>query len=153
MSSTPLLEGRVGRDPLEVLRDENRRLDEALRLERNRNAAIEAGARELRLILRPLYLSLQKLYGELEMMGVADGLDRTPAAGGHDSEFWERTKRRLGGTMAQIVEVLVGHPGMTTSAVSAASHCRLTTASTLLSRLKAQNLVQKKGNLWVLNSQ
>ena len=139
---------------IERLTSLNHRLDEALRLERNKTAAIEAGSRELRQILLPLFNAMKRIYGELDLMGIADALDPTPgASSGNRNEFWERTKARVGGKMADIIDVLMGHPGMTTTAVAKAAGCRVTTASTLLSRLKGQNLTMKKGSLWVLNSQ
>lgn len=155
-ANTPLLEGRVAPSPageIQRLQKINEQLSEALRHERNKNAAIEAGARELRLVLRPLFDAMKRIYGELDMMGIPDALDQSPvSAAPANAAFWEKWKQKLGGVQAEIIDVLMGHPGMTTSAVAKAAHCRDSTASTLLTRLKQQNLLEKRGNTWVLKS-
>ena len=100
-------------------------------------------------LLGPTYRALQAALGEIDMPGVTQAPSSAATVG---NDFWERTKARLGGTMSDIVDILLGHPGMTTTAVATAAHCRMSTASTLLSRMKGQNLVEKKGQLWVLKS-
>jgi hypothetical protein len=161
------MKGGANDDELRQLRQENRKLDEALRGVRNElgqaiadKENLERSIRALRNQLSPLHRYLRALFGEIELAVGEEEFSQptasterpaaSPSAG--NSDFWEKWKQKLGGKQADILDALMGHPGMTSTAVSKAAACRNTTASTLLSRLNGMGLVEKNGGLWRLKS-
>lgn len=161
------MKGGASDEELRQLRQENRKLDEALRAVRNElgqaiadKENLERSIRALRNQLSPLHRFLRALFGEIELaVGQEDSAQPTVNAprnenssGGDNSAFWERWKQKLGGKQADIIDALMGHPGMTTTAVAKSAGCRMATASTLLSRLNGMSLVEKNGALWRLKS-
>lgn len=148
----PELTGRIDKATevdVEQMRIKIEDLTEQLEAYREEMNSLRESTLRLAQLLGPTYRALQAALGEIDMPGVTQAPSSAAAVG---NDFWERTKGRLGGTMSDIVDILLGHPGMTTTAVANAAHCRISTASTLLSRMKGQNLVEKKGQLWVLKS-
>lgn len=148
----PELAGRIEKtaEPdVDMMRREIDDLTEQLENAQEEISSLREATLRLSRLLGPVYRALQAAIGEVD---VPDAATTTAPAAIAGTEFWDRTKARLGGTMAIVIDVLLGHPGMSTTAVAVAAHCRVSTASTLLSRLKFQNLVEKKGQLWVLKS-
>jgi hypothetical protein len=167
MTTPPRLTGEVEQakfDPAELLK-EMRALrqdlndakvvieDKQLRIDRLERLLVQ-----LRAKLNPFYMILQGVFGDLDLADLPEepistymGVSPSPSVE-QNLDFWEKWKKKLGGVQAEIIDCLLGHPGMTTTAISVAAHCRVSTASTLLSRLKAQNLVVKEGDKWLLRS-
>jgi hypothetical protein len=148
---------RQWRREKQQLEDEARALRSELENERAEREKLQRSIVILRRQLAPLHHSLRAVFGEIEL-AVGQEEFSQPAAqvssqersSGGNSDFWEKWKQKLGGKQADIIDALMGHPGMTTTAVSKAAACRATTASTLLSRLNGMNLVAKNGGLWRL---
>lgn len=147
MSTSPLLlESRMEPDQrdatIATLRDQLHRLDEALRLERNRIASVEYGVRELRHILSPLYKALQKVFDELDSMDTADG-----SATSTGNSRWDAIKARNPGRIAQAIDVLLLHGSMNSSQLAAAMRMnRSNCSNNVVVKMKAMGLIVKNGN-------
>ena len=115
------LEGHVvdtHEDELFRLRQQLQRLDEALRLERIKNGALESSVRDVRDILTPLYRSLRLLFGEIDGMNLGDSTANMQS----ESPKWEAIKRRLRPKAAEAIDILMTHGAMNTSQLAAALH-------------------------------
>jgi hypothetical protein len=145
MSSFPQLSGHVDNRDQEIgtLRRQLSQLDEALRLERNKTGQIEAGARELRRILSPLYRALQAVFGELDAMGIQDGAVTT------DSR-WDSAKQRMPGKPAEFIDLLITHGAMNVTNFVTLAHCSKQTAYNVLSKLGQAGIVESNGGKYSL---
>jgi hypothetical protein len=143
MSSPLLLNGNVDNrdETISALRRQLAQMDEALRLERIKTGQVEAGARELRHVLSPLYRGLQKIFGELDEAGI-DGNGAAPA-----TSRWELIKQRNPGRIAQAIDVLLLHGTMNTSQLAAAMRMdRSNCGTNVVQKLKSMGLIVKNGN-------
>lgn len=104
----------------------------------------------------PLYTMLRILYGDLEDAGIesqpsasafpsTSGVDAPNAPSGRLGEFWDKWKKKFGGTSAEIIDVLIGHPGMTMDQIRIAAHCARSTAEQCTYKLMELGLVVKDG--------
>ena len=155
MSSQPLLEGHVAPDDrdqqLATLRLQLKRLDEALRLERNKNGAIEAGVRRLRSATKPLYHALQLIHGEIDAMGVEDVSYDAPPPPASKVAAWELWKQKLPGWPAKIIDALLKHGELSSSQLVVAAQCsRKQTIYDTVSKLGRLNLVRNVGGKYSL---
>jgi hypothetical protein len=116
-------------------------LEEQLRAEQRKSAAIEAGALELRQLLAPLYKGLQMIFGQLDTMGVtANG-----AAAPNDSrrEVWDSWKQKLGGLTAQAIEVLLLHGPMNQTQLRIQLKCASRSVTNIVGALNKAGLIDK----------
>lgn len=144
MGSTPQLTGHVDDrdDIIEGLREKNRRLDEALRLERLKVGQSEAGVRELKRVLTPLYRALQAVFGEIDAMDIQDA---GPAASPVATQAWDVWKSRLGPACAKVISALQVQPGMTQTQIGIATGMGNNNMPTYISRLNKAGLINKNG--------
>lgn len=155
MSSQPLLSGTVVDDRdrrIAYLEMQNAQLSEALRLERNKVGAIEAGARELRRTTLPLYRALQKVHGDLDAMAISDDTSAPtavmPAA---KSDAWSQWKQKLPGWPAKIIDALLAHGELSTAQLVVAAQCsRKQTIYDTMSKLGRLGLVRSVGGKYSL---
>lgn len=139
------LEGNVDTRDQEILalRNQLARLDEALRMERIKTGSVEAGARELRRILTPLFSALKQIYGEMDDMQIAD----SPAATNNNSK-WEAIKSRNPGRIAEAIDVLLIHGGMTSSQLAASLKMNRSNCSgNLIPKLHSLGLAVRNGSV------
>jgi hypothetical protein len=150
MSSFPQLTGFVdnSEQKLAELREMNRRLDEALRLERNKSAQVEAGARELRRVLTPLYRALQAVFGEIDAMGIGDV--QQSEVGAKATGVWKSWQQKLPGMPAKFIEVLLEHGEMSVAQIRVAAHCGQQTVYDVTSKLHKLGLLNKNGGKYSL---
>jgi hypothetical protein len=140
-------------DPrVRTLDAENRRLDEALRLERIKTGQMEHGVRELRRQLTPLYRALQAVFGELDGMGIRDA-DNPPAP--QFDKKWELWKQKLGAGTApsRVIDALLSHGPLTRTQLRQAGELGWSTLDVATSRLKNLGLIEKAGDRWNLKPQ
>lgn len=160
MSSRPLLlSGEAStviddsselRAEIALLKRENHRLDEALRQERNRVGAIEAGARDLRHTLTPLYRALQKVFGDLDEMGVEAGYSASNAAS-PQSEAWELWKQKLPGFPSRMIDALLKHGELSVAQLVVAAQCpRKQTIYDAASKMQKLGLLNSSGGKYSL---
>jgi hypothetical protein len=142
-----LLSGHVdNRDQtIERLRLQLAQLDEALRMERMKTGQIEAGVRELRHTLTPLYVGLQKIFGEMDTMGVGAAV---PATGGDVK--WDFWRKRFPGRGAELIDTLLINKSMNTKQLSTALKCDPRTLAQLIYKLNQAGLIAKNGNMFSL---
>lgn len=149
------LEGRLSEaDPLANAQEEIRRLnirvrqlDEALRLERLKEEAATAGARELQKILSPLHKALAAVFGEINEMQLGNEPSMNHATG----EIWHTWKHKLGGKKAEIIEALESH-AMSRDQIRVATSSGWSTVDEGLKYLRSVGLIEKSGNKWHLKS-
>lgn len=136
-------------DPtLRKLEAENRRLDEALRLERNKTGQIEAGLRELRRATLPFYRVLQAIHGELDAIGIQN---KTIPQAVSDGGRWQNLMSRLGGHRASFIKALVDFGPSTASQIRAAMGItRMPTIYTTAHQLMKLGVVVKNGESYAL---
>ena len=141
------LEGQIdNRDEIiESLRHENRRLDEALRIERLKVGQAEHGVKELRRLLLPLHRALLGVFGEIDSMGIADG-----GASPQSNPKWESWKQRLPGRPAEFIDLLLVHGTMTIKQFMAAAHCGQDSAYKTVSRLGQAGVTVSSGGRYSL---
>jgi hypothetical protein len=118
MASRPmLLNGIVDTRDQELaqLRRQLEQFDEALRMERLKTGAMEAGIRELRQVTKPLYMALAKIHGMIEEMGVGDS-----ASSGPSDSKWDAVKSRLEPRMRGAIDMLLLQGSMGRKQIAAA---------------------------------
>lgn len=150
--SNPHLTGTVDdRDTIiEGLRVQLSKLDEALRLERNKNGQVEAGARELRRVLSPLYRALQAVFGELDEMGVAEIAPQAQPAS-VSAARWQPIMNKLGGNRAKFIQALLDFGPSTASQVRAAmAITRMQSVYDVAHQLMKLGVVVKRGEQYSL---
>lgn len=155
MSSPLQLEGYVDdRDQqIVALRQQLHQIDEALRLERNRNGAIQSGVRELQRATLPLYRALQKVHGEIDAMGLEDAAtsDATPPMTAVKSGAWDLWKQKLPGWPAKIIDALLRHGELGTAQLVVAAQCpRKQTIYDVTSKLSKLGLLRNVGGKYQL---
>lgn len=142
------LEGEVDtRDQeLVLLRRQLAQLNEALRLERNKTAAIEHGARKLKSATTPLYHALQHIHGEIDIMGIGD------AAGNQaqGNPKWEDWKRRMPGRPAEVIELLQVNRDMSVQNLMTAMKAGKNTVYQIMSRLGQAGVTKCTGGRYSL---
>ncbi len=74
---------------------------------------VERGVQHLRTFLAPLYRAMGEIFGEIDEMGLPDTPQTAPAeeptALRRTSEAWESWKKKLAGTPAAIIDLLMVH--------------------------------------------
>lgn len=123
----------------------NRELNEAqkqLRQERLKTATIEAGVRELRGVLTPLYQALQHIFGEIGAMDLADG---SPPMRAHQSTAWELWQRKLPGLPAKAIEVLLAHGELNRTQLRIQLGCATRSITDVVYKLNQAGLINKNG--------
>jgi hypothetical protein len=118
---------KPGADELRQLRQENRKLDEALRAVRNElgqaiadKENLERSIRALRNQLSPLHRYLKAIFGEIELAVGEEDAARVPSAPGApqnsqqaaDDPRWQSYKNTFPGVGAKIVDALLVHEQM-----------------------------------------
>lgn len=154
MSSPLLLSTALPDDrdqQLASLRRQLAQIDEALRLERIKTGAIEAGVRKLRSATAPLYHALQLIHGEIAAMR----LDDDPAPGvtmpAAKSDAWVQWKQKLPGWPAKIIDALLAHGELSTAQIVVAAQCsRKQTIYDTMSKLGKLGLVRNVGGKYQL---
>lgn len=151
MSNTLLLNGDVedaGFDEIQRLNDRIGELEAELRMARSqavnakREAALAMG--NLKKQLSPLYRALQMVFGELESVGIEDGV--SPRA----NPRWESWKQRLPGRPAEFIDLLLLHKSMTIKQFMAATHCGQNTAYQIVSKLGQAGVTVNNGGKYQL---
>jgi hypothetical protein len=150
MSSPLLLSGISDPDTrdeeISTLRRTLERTDEALRLERNKTAAIEHSLRELRHLTKPFYQLLQRIHGELDDVGIDAA---TPVGGGGSK--WDAIKQRNPGRIAQAIDTLLIQGALTTSQLAAAMRMnRSNCANNVVTKMRSMGLLDKTGDSYSL---
>lgn len=147
MSTSPLLlESRLETDrrdeTISDLRDQLRRLDDALRQERNKSGAIEHALREMRHLTKPFYQLLRVIHGELDEAGI-DGTVSVVSA----NPKWDAIKARNPGRIAQAIDVLLIHGTMNNSQLAAAMKMnRSNCSNNVVTKLRSMGLIIKNGS-------
>lgn len=152
--SQPLLSGEYIESPPEDLRDTeitqlrnlNRRLDEALRLERNKTGQIESALRELRRITLPFHKLLQAVHGEIDNLGIHEAITTSTTDG-----VWEKWKQKFGGKKAEVIEALQSHP-MTRDQIRVATRSGWSTVDESVKHLKDVGLIEKVNGKYQLKA-
>ena len=119
------------------------KVEEELRQERQKTAAIESGVQQLRTVLSPLYQALQHMFGEIESMGVgassAVGIDPRKAA------VWEDWKRKMPGLPAKFIDALMLHGELTQTQLRLHAKCAAGSVAGVVSQLWKNGLINKNG--------
>lgn len=129
------------------LYERNRQLvevEEALRQEKLKNAAVERGVSQLREILSPMFSGLKMVFGEIDSMGVGS----SPFSGGIDprkAAVWEDWKRKLGGKAADAIDALHIHGEMTHTQLKIHMKCGQQTVYDTVHRLNKAGIINKNG--------
>jgi hypothetical protein len=125
-----------------------------VRATKNESAETAIAMRNLRGVLTPLYGALQRVFGELEVVG-GDPLpsyagSAQPGSQKKNVAAWELWMQKLPGKRADFIKVLLDHGEMTREQIKVATHCGNTTLSDTLSKLKIMGLVEKNGDKYSL---
>lgn len=144
------LEGEVDTRDQEIatLRRQLAQLNEALRLERNKTAAIEYGARKLKSATTPLYHALQHIHGEIDAMGFGDAGNQTQG-----NPKWEDWKRRMPGRPAEVIELLQVNRDMSVQNLMTAMKAGKNTVYQIMSRLGQAGVTKCTGGRYSLKEE
>jgi hypothetical protein len=124
-----------------------------VRATKNESAEAAIAMRNLRGVLTPLYGALQRVFGELEVVGGAVDSAVGPAPPGFQqkkSAAWQLWIEKLPGRRADFIRVLLDHGEMTREQIKVAAKCGNTTLSDTISKLKGMGLVEKHGDKYSL---
>lgn len=129
---------------LATLRRQLAQLDEALRLERIKTGAIEAGVRKLRSSTLQLFRALQLIHGQIDETGIdAQVANDGPAA----NSKWDAIKQRNPGRIAEAIDTLLVHGAMSVSQLAAAMRMdRSNCSRNVAGKLMRMGLVVRNGN-------
>jgi hypothetical protein len=106
------------------LRSELAQKDEEIRRLRQQTGVIEDGVRKLRGLLNPFHVFLGNVFGEMDAIGITEGVGSVPSGNGLPTENskWEAVKRQNPGRIAEAIEILLHRASMNTSQLAAALH-------------------------------
>lgn len=150
-----LLEGQVedARDQtIRLLQDENDDLRRELRQARGEiDTAKSQAARSvinLRRQLKPLYVALQQVFGEIDAINPQDegGGGSSPRV----SAVWEDWKRKMPGMPATFIDVLMTHGSMNAAQLRIAAKCGNQTVYDTIHKLNKAGLIDKAGGRFSL---
>lgn len=138
------LEGAVDTRDQEMaaLRRQLAQTDEALRLERIKTGAIEAGVRKLKSATTPLYHALQLIHDQIDAMGIESSAS---TSGGDSDPRWQSFKNTFPGVPARIIDALLTHREMSITQLSGLLKAHYNTVSNALSSLAKAGAVTKDG--------
>jgi hypothetical protein len=120
------------------------RLEDELRTERRKNAAVEQGATALREILAPLYQGIGMILGHIEAMGVSPAGE--PAqANSRTSAVWNSWKSKVSGSAAKAIDALLLHGEMTAEQLRIHLGCATRTCYNIIGELNKAKLINKNG--------
>ena len=139
------LQGQVDDSPriITELKSENQQLRDNLTSLRSEIGQVESGVVELRNVLTPLYRALQKIFGDMDEMGVGGGSD--PVVSGKNSAAWEPWKQRLGGATARAIDALMVHGEMNQTQLRIILGCATRTVTNVVAALNQAKLIDKNG--------
>lgn len=129
----------------ESLKAEIRELRNQLAREQERSGAVEEGAFRLRGALSPLYIALQQVFGDLDAMGIEEGAGKQSAPATAKSAVWESWKQKLGGKVAQAIDVLALHGEMNAKQLRLHLQCGNDYIYNVISKLHTNGLINKNG--------
>lgn len=129
----------------ESLKAEIRELRIQLTREQERSSAVEEGASRLRGALSPLYVALQQVFGDLDAMGIEDSGGKQSAPTTAKSAVWESWKLKLGGKVAQAIDVLALHGEMNARQLRLHLQCGNDYVYQVVSKLNTNGLINKNG--------
>lgn len=119
--------------------------EESARGDRVKLAQIEGGIRELRSILLPLHSVLKDVFGEMNAMGITEGVSSastTAAAAGPGNAKWEAIKKHHPGRLAEAIDILLAHGTMNNSQLATALHMNRNSCSTnIVPKLRQLGLI------------
>lgn len=118
-------------------------LEGELAREKAKARQVERGAQQLRSVLTPLYRALGSVFGELDAMGVEDKTSDAPAQ--VKSAVWESWKQKLGGKVAQAIDVLALHGEMNARQLRLHLQCGNDYVYQVVSKLNTNGLINKNG--------
>ena len=142
-------------ETIEQLRRENAELqrqlaesESAVQAERQQRLGLEKGAVELRSVLAPLYRALRHIHGELDAMGVGEGVNGSAAPGAAKSPVWEQWKQKLGrdGMAAKAIDILLLHGELNRTQLRIQLACATRTVADVVYKLNQAGLINKNGN-------
>jgi hypothetical protein len=127
------------------LRTQLAEAEDSSRVARMKVAQIEGGLRQLRSFLAPLHSWMKDIFGELNAMGIAEGMPApgTPVA---LNSKWDVIKSHHPGRIAEAIDILLAHGRMNTAQLAVAmktSHgnCK----DNIVKRLAALGLIVREG--------
>jgi hypothetical protein len=144
LNAIPTLQSQVEslQRELYLANQQLQKAEEALRQERQKNAGIESGVRELRKVLNPLYQALLHIYGEIEGIGVEE---TAVAPAFKNNAVWENWKQKLGGLTAKAIDALLLHGAMNQTQLRIVLSCASRSVTNVVSALNKAGLINKSG--------
>ncbi len=127
--------------------------EDALLAERRKTSTIEAGVSDLRKSLAPLYQALQRVFGDIDAMGVAESVSSSSAMGPRASAAWDSWKQKLGpnSAAAKIIDILMLHGELTHTQLRIhIGTSRMQTVYDAVSKLNKAALLNKNGDKFSL---
>jgi hypothetical protein len=140
------------------LEEDNRDLREQVaearrQLESQRSESVRAIS-ELRKILSPLYQALRMTFGEIDVIvpqGENGSATAVPPQPAHKQAVWESWKRRLGGSVAKVIDALMTHGQLDTGQLAIITGLdRRTISNTCIYKLNQAQLITKNGGKFSL---
>lgn len=156
-------------EELRQLRQENRKLDEALRAVRNElgqaiadKENLERSIRALRNQLAPLHRFLRALFGEIELAvgeeeitigprGGAASSQSNDAPASTDNARWNAVKEQFPGSPARVIDALLTQGAMATKQISIFARMHYDTAKSSVAKLRGAGAVISEGGINRLN--
>lgn len=117
--------------------------EEALRVERQKTAAMERGVSQLRTFLNPLHEGLKMFYGEIDLMGFGGTSSAAPDS--RVAAIWADWKQKFPGHPSKAIDALLLHGQMTQGQLRIAVGCATGTISNVVGILNRAGLVNKNG--------
>jgi hypothetical protein len=158
------MDDKTNAEELRQLRQENRKLDEALRTVRNElgqaiadKENLERSIRALRNQLSPLHRYLRALFGEIELAVGEEDAVRTPSGpvaaaasvNGSDPR-WESYKATFPGTGAKMIDALLVHQEMNVTNMATLLHADKRTIYKAGEKLRAAGALAFNGGMFSL---
>ena len=121
-------------------------VEEALRQERLKSAALERGVSRLKQALSPVYDGLRMIFGEIDAMGVGDaGVAATSGMDPRKAAVWEDWKRKMPGIPARFIDALMLHGELTQTQLRLHAKCAQGSVAGVVSQLWKAGLINKNG--------
>ena len=145
--------GQAGPDDRDLiirgLRTEIADKDEQIRKLRAQVGVIEDGVRSLRGVLNPFHQFLLRVFGEMDAIGITEGVAHHPAAAigvpGVDGR-WESIKKQVPPRLAAAIDVLLVHGSMSTAQLAANLHIKHGNCKdNIVAKLAARGLLVRDG--------
>lgn len=118
--------------------------EEALRAANALHVQVVEGSRDLRRVLMPLYTALQKVFGEIDLMGVPEATSGNVEP--RKAAVWQAWKTKLPGIPAKMIDALLVHGALNQTQLRIHAQCARSSVPNAVMALNRAGLINKSGD-------